>query len=66
MSVSKRKKWPSCFKVPNSMVHRLVYDEDEKRFPFGRAKCAPFGRKAGDATMEPNDVTSTEFCKLCL
>jgi hypothetical protein len=55
-----------CFIVNMGKAHRLVVDEDTKRFPLGRAKCAPFPRLPQDIVVEPNDVASNEFCRMCL
>jgi hypothetical protein len=56
----------TCFAVPGGKVHILEPDFDRDRFPLGRAKCAPFPRKKSDALVEPNQVSSEEFCNLCL
>lgn len=56
----------SCFQVKGGKTHRLVESEDTDRFPLGRARCAPFPRLAHDALVEPNQVSSKDFCKLCL
>jgi hypothetical protein len=55
-----------CFMLPGGKGHRLVIDPDTKRFPLGRAKCAPFPRLPQDEVMEPNDVPQSKFCRLCL
>lgn len=56
----------TCFKLPGGKTHRLIDDPDKKRFPLGRAKCAPFARHKVDVLLELNDVMRNEFCKFCL
>lgn len=54
------------FLVSNGKAHRLMEDPDKKRFPLGRAKCAPFERRVTDTLHEPNDIPEADFCRLCL
>jgi hypothetical protein len=56
----------ACFVVMGGKVHFLVDDKDTERFPLGRAKCAPFERRKHDALVRPNQVSSKDFCNLCL
>ena len=55
-----------CFIVNMGKAHRLVDDPDTKRFPLGRAKCAPFDRRPNDIVVAANDVAQNEFCRFCL
>lgn len=54
------------FQIKNGKAHRLIDDPDKKRFPLGRAKCAPFDRRPADTIHEPNEVSQKDFCRFCL
>lgn len=55
----------TVFMVPGGKGHILIPDYDRKRFPLGRAKCAPFDRRPGDALVEPNQLSTKEVCRMC-
>lgn len=61
-----KKNEKTCFQLPGGKVHRLVDDPDTKRFPLGRAKCAPFDRRPNDILLTPNEASQAGFCRMCL
>lgn len=53
------------FQLAGGKAHILVDDLDTDRFPFGRAKCAPFDRRPQDELLLLKNVKKDYLCRLC-